>query len=1161
MIQNEDFEQRLKELDWTLYKLAKEFAEHRAADGDVSPASRYHSSISKAIENPGKSKLETIEDIVQVLNGELTILWEPGRVVTIRLEDETIEALKQRAENDGKTINDIAKQLLLQALSGLPAQHSKKLTNLVIAEQAKIYRSFHPVISSAYSAVHQWLSNIPDAKGYQQLDYSKDILHSLDKADLKSKAFQFYTLFPPNYFKAVHILDNVIDSSRLMTKLRYHPRIYLLDIGGTMGAATTALIAKILTLPQEEIRLNPIEIICIGIEPNIYSYAIYQKLMQQLKEKIAPFNILLNFQPINESLAQATLTTITYLKNKCKGDKSSDKLLSNLFVMQLDIAASIDKDNILKRERDKQLQALGLELQNDTEIKKDFWQDEALALKRLLEEVPVETLYLMTIGTKNLEHTLKQIIQITDINQGTKAISNALETFIGKNHTFSDVIPVKDIVYFENPVNSYWQEKGIFNHETQFHALCQTIKNREIEEDNQWNQLISLENIELAWVKARNNVFNESFYDEIEIRLFESNLDENLQMVVDNLVDSLYSDKFLPSNQDIDYKFVKSRTKGRSKQLTRLEEEILAIAILQTLAQKNELNFYSYKLKSEQTEDLYEDYFPKYKNFLEESRASAESYPNGAVMRTDIESYYVKVIQQQLLDISVTELEISSNRIKWLLSQILKRNLNNGHENGMGLKQGTLTSGFYANLYLKAVDDYFRNQPRWKHQIKLHRYVDDIIAVVPRTHELEPFEIELKEQLGKLGLNLNENKTEYYDNISDFLPTTKLDTDLDPLNKEFNFELLDPLWIMNYDYRTEFELANRSHDDKSWWKLIKIYQHCLYSQGIYITEMRLSRKIYQKLVTKKLNNQNDLTFPSLPRNDKFIIIANWSSQFQQKNDNWVNKKNQLKSKFVHIFQDSLKELQEITVTIKEKADSPTKTEKRELNIKQRKLQSRIRLSVNKLLILGFDPVCQEIVNLICDPDLFVIRDLLDVVIGLASQGHINAINQLWEHFQKSNITNEETSTYYRAILLEAFRFLPIIEFNNWELIFNCATQAQSDIEKLKATETWLYLGQLAKPYVQNQHFQNVAKALESNPPPFTRLKKNYILILGLYNYDLPDNISFSEEEVKDYLIKDAVKLAESGKVAEIFQEVEPARVRQYYNPKKTEVTKEQKFSL
>ncbi len=1197
MIQKHDFEQRLKDLDWTLYTLAKKFSEYRAAGGDVSPASRYHSSISKAIENPGKSRLETIEDIVQVLNGELTILWEAGKVVTIRLEDETIEALKQRAENEGKTINDIAKQLLLQALLGLPAQKSKQVTNLVIAEEAKIYRSFHPVIASAYSAVHQWLAEIPEAKGYKELDYSKDILDCLNKTDLKSVAFQFYTVFPRYYFQAVHILDNVIESNRLLHKLRYNPRIYLLDIGCAMGAATAGFIDKILTLPKDGILSKKIEIICVGIDPNIYGYAIYQKLMQELQEKIHPFNINLDFKAINQPLTPAILSTISHLQNKINDKNAAAKAISNLFIMQLDLASSISQDEILQKERNKKLKALGLAPESDTELERDFWQDEALSLKRLLEEVPVEKLHLTNIGTKNLENSLKAIIQISDISEGINAIGEALDKFIGKTHKISSVIEGQQSVYFENPVNSYWQEQHILNHVAQFNAVCQTIKNSELEEDNEWNKLISLENLELAWVKARNNLFNESFYDEVEIRLFENNLDENLQILVDNLVYRLYSDNFLPSNQDIDYKFVKSRSKGRPKQLTRLEEEILAIAIMLTIGDKHNQDFYSYRLKREQTEDLYENYFPGYKKFLEASRQSANSHPHGAVLRTDIQSYYVKVIQEQLLDITERELQFTSQRIKWLLRQMIQRNLD-GHENGRGLKQGTLTSGFYANLYLKAVDDYFANDPKWKHKMKykanFHRYVDDIIAVVPSASDLEPLEIDLQNKLSELGLNLNKDKTEHYQKISDFLPSTELDTDLDKLNEEFN-RILSQLWKMNYDYRTEFELANSSHDEKSWWKLIKIYQHCLYSLEIHIPEIRLSRKIYQKLTSKKLNTKKQLKFPSFPTSDNFIIISKWSSQFQELNPTWIYQKNTIKSNVVKLFQDSLKKLQAITAVIKEKSDVLSEKEKRELNIERRKLETRIRSSVNKLLILGFDQVWKEIVGLICGRDLFgikpsqfrtlvilngpetlgtwlllemflqncdapfVIRDLLDVIIGLASQGHSDAIKKLWEHYGKK--VTEEPSEYIRAILLESFRFLPILELDDWQLIFNCSTAAKSKIEKLKATETWLYLGQLAKPYVQPQHLQNIVNALKSDPPPFTRLKKNYILILGMYNYDLPDNIPLTDEEKNDYLIKDALKLAESGKVSELFKEVEPARVRQYYNPKQQSVTEDKQYSL
>jgi hypothetical protein len=301
-----------------------------------------------------------------------------------------------------------------------------------------------------------------------------------------------------------------------------------------------------------------------------------------------------------------------------------------------------------------------------------------------------------------------------------------------------------------------------------------------------------------------------------------------------------------------------------------------------------------------------------------------------------------------------------------------------------------------------------------------------------------------------------------------------------------------------------------------------------------------------------------LNLPCFPTNDNFIIISKWSSQFQYLNYDWISRKNQIKLRITNLFKESLQEFREVAKVLYQEGKSLTEKDKRELNIKRRKLETRIRSSVNKLLVLGFDQVWSEIVELICAPDSLVIRDLLDVIVALASQGQTDAIKQLWQFYQNSE---EESSEYLRAVIIEALRFLPILELDDWQLIFTLATESKSDIEKLKATETWLYLGHLAQPFMQSQHLQNVVEALQSVPPPFTRLKKNYILILGMYNCDLPDNILLSDEEKNDYLIKDALKLAESGKVSEIFKEIEPARVRQYYNLKQAPVTKEKYYSL
>ena len=70
-------EQRLESLNWTRYKLAKRVAATKAARLNEQPsaATRYHTAIGKALETPEKSKVETIQEIVEALGGTLHIVW------------------------------------------------------------------------------------------------------------------------------------------------------------------------------------------------------------------------------------------------------------------------------------------------------------------------------------------------------------------------------------------------------------------------------------------------------------------------------------------------------------------------------------------------------------------------------------------------------------------------------------------------------------------------------------------------------------------------------------------------------------------------------------------------------------------------------------------------------------------------------------------------------------------------------------------------------------------------------------------------------------------------------------------------------------------------------------------------------------------------------
>lgn len=81
-------EQRLEYLGWTLYKLAKLVSAIKATRSGEKPSAavRYHTAIGKALDNPDRSKLETLEEIIEALGGRLTIVWDnepPGFQPTI----------------------------------------------------------------------------------------------------------------------------------------------------------------------------------------------------------------------------------------------------------------------------------------------------------------------------------------------------------------------------------------------------------------------------------------------------------------------------------------------------------------------------------------------------------------------------------------------------------------------------------------------------------------------------------------------------------------------------------------------------------------------------------------------------------------------------------------------------------------------------------------------------------------------------------------------------------------------------------------------------------------------------------------------------------------------------------------------------------------------
>jgi hypothetical protein len=412
---------------------------------------------------------------------------------------------------------------------------------------------------------------------------------------------------------------------------------------------------------------------------------------------------------------------------------------------------------------------------------------------------------------------------------------------------------------------------------SEFYVDISTIVSAKLHKDNDWNEVISTENIELAWVRTRKYILKESLVDEVEIRLFEKNLQENINKLQKQLI--AYVQEVVNKEDYISYNFVKNSSSTRPKGLSRMEVEILSTAIIQKLGKQAFLlqgNSYAYRLPAQgerETENLYTDWFNAYKAFISDLRSNAKKYENGVVIRVDIESYYTRIVQDSLLEL--TKDLTKSDRIHWLLKILLLKQLDE-HQVGYGITQGSIGSGFYANLYLKQIDLRFGTQPsdnEWK--VMFSRYMDDMILFVPDADDVTAVLDTLNKELEQLKLNLNRDKTEIYAQVSDFVESIKEDDLFAEVNQEF-YQVMNRLWIGNAQYRNEFAEAYRK-DDYLWRHLIDQYQQCLCSINIYIKVPDLSRRIHEYLFNSKkrhkdLKTEVELNLPYLPSDDREMSI-------------------------------------------------------------------------------------------------------------------------------------------------------------------------------------------------------------------------------------------------------------------------------------------------
>lgn len=1005
-------------------------------------------------------------------------------------------------------------------------------------EPQPTYRCFHPSIAEAYTAVHQWLDTIEKAQGYKSIDPRGKWPRILQSEDLKNSAFQYYNLFPAHYFKAAHILENIVNEDRLISWLRHKQKFCILDIGCGAGAGTAAVIESVLILREQGKISNEINILAIGVDPNKFSILLYKKLMEKLQSStVGVLNI--EFKCVKSGFPDATRGIIQNLKEAL--NISQLPCLSNILTIQLNVISPLSQ--AFREEKDEYNELLEIDPEICdflTAVPDEFGNAEAHAYKQILEDVPVDTMHVLTIATKNIE----KYVQVntnseTALEERVREMSSTLRNVIGKRHTVEQLNNDNHEIFFENPESSYWKDRNRAKtgDPVRFYADFQTVRSADLEEDKEWNEVISLDNLRLAWARARNNLLRESLCDETELRLFEVELNVKLQDLQEQL--SAYADDVARIEEQIAYKFPKNVNVTRPRGLSRIEEEILSVAIVQRLGNKvSQLRriSYAYRLTRQDrkdTEYLYEYYFEAYSSYINEAKASAIKYHDGAVLRGDIESFYTRIFQDNLYDLLSRELT-TSDRIRWLIRILLFKELND-HEIGRGITQGSIGSGFYANIYLETVDERFGGSNEWG--LKFYRYVDDMIFIIPNLDDIDDIEKVLIEELGKLGLNLNPKKTAKIYNIKNFLEEVQQDQILDQLHDRYN-AITDPLWMLDSSHRNLLESAYMN--DERWWHNIERYRKCLRSLDLYISTTDLSRKIFKYLFNQKrrerelkkykqvIGHVTELGATCPPISDEITEISAWGVNFLAVNSEWNEDINTLRNDLIELFLSSWQSLKCLN------EDNP---------IEYRRLERYIRFSLTKLSFLGLREIVSSIEEVL-KGSFWIIRKPLNLLESIANQGFLKELNELFDHFQNL----DQSIEYLKAITIRSMRFLPSVEAKEWETIVGCATSIDSSVglaEKLMATETWLYLGHKYDDFKQSQHIEAVKAALRSEPAPPSRLEKNYLLILGQFEPNAVQEFSVNVN-LNDPMLVSARDLALQGNPSEIFDLPELKILRETY---------------
>ena len=914
-------------------------------------------------------------------------------------------------------------------------------------------------MQAVYEDVHDWLDGQENTVGFRAAQTD------IDAEDLQGIGKLFHKLFPTHYFKVACSLEELISLSALNSWIQNSGRLCVIDVGCGSGTASCALIDAIVRVIEEHEISRVVHVHFIGVDPTRAALEIYRAVIRRVsKNSMIPINLEITFDIVCDKILEGALEIQSRLHRLIKDwDQPS---IPRTLLLQVNV-----------------LRPLYMQMIDFAHVTEAYHQ--------VFVSTPMDWIHSLTIGTR-----------------GWKDKVMSMQCYIDQNFGLHDVqsLALDGQVHFVNPLCSMHRSLGRKTYHTDFHATFASIRSAEWLNDATWLKTIEPDNIMLAWARARMSLLRDSLADEAEIRLFDQNVPRFIGRLQRRL--AVYAEDLFRPEEQIHYELPKNAESFRPKNLSRFEEEILSVALIQVAGDDflRDRNIYASRLNHEngrKSEFLYQYFAFGYEAWIRDARSAAESTPHGVVIRTDLSSYYTRISQTSLAETLLTDMRVESERVKWLLVKVFQKHLDpKYHEIGYGLPQGGVGSGYYANIYLREIDEFFVGENPFG--VSYHRYADDILIIVPGNQSTEEVLAKLDELLTALKLERSQDKTcifkctEFDDNIK-----SGLSPELSTLSLRFNI-VLKQLWLVACCYHAQLNI-----DHAKLYDFLRHYSLCLAAMGVVVPVPMLRRKLM-----KYLDTDEQSPYVRMPDFCAQVDPSDWAASFRELNPEWMRKIESMQNEFEKIALPILESLKDKTEVI------------------GREASTRLRFCISRLCRIGFRDEVLSLLHRLLKHAPHVLREPAYVVDSLGMQGHENIIYNLHHHFSHA----VRDKAYMRAISLRAMRHCHSVHEDI--LVDTITDEHEKNDARLMAAETLLAS---QTRVIGDQNWANLTSTL-ANEELYPQLRKNLLLILRQIG-DV-DCLIYEPQPSDDPILHDAFEVEDGFSV---FEQAEPPELEDFYD--------------